>query len=217
MTDPHADNELFLYGFQSEDELSRIKSGLDETHTGYLEDVVDTPVGLHLVMRDGARKPISGGAIVVNCTGSFFRSGFMSDPRPILSPKETVLSLTPREAFHFLTSVGGFIATHLFFRGQLRNRGFYTADLEELFAKDRQACTGASAVLAYLNQVIALQTLPMSVLNRCGLDMDRWYPFPRRLAALLEIKMHAHPDIAHCRKTLNRLADRFDIHAKPIT
>lgn len=215
-TDPAGDNACFLYGFQSEEEHARVYDGLAATYPGYLSDMIDAPDGLRLVMRDGTQIPTAPDPIVVNCTGSFFRAEAMSAPRPILTKNDCVLSLTPRDAFHFLPSVSGFLAPHLFFRSALRKTGFYTADLEALFAKDRQACTGASASLAYLNQVVSLQMLPMSVLNRCGLDMDRWYPLHRRLAALIDIKRHAKTDVAHCRKTLDRLAERFDVPLTPL-
>lgn len=215
-TDPVSNNALFLFGFQSEEEHAQVMTGLAETYPGYLADILDTPEGPCLLMRDGTRIHTARDPIVVNCTGSFFRAEEMSAQRLILSENDCVLSLTTRDAFHFLPSVSGFLAPHLYFRGALRDRGFYTADLEALFAKDRRACTGASASLAYLNQVVALQTLPMSVLNRCGLDMDRWYPLPRRLAALMDIKRHAAADLAHCQKTLDRLAKRFDVQVRPL-
>ncbi|MFN9281434.1 MAG: hypothetical protein ACK6DW_17140 [Betaproteobacteria bacterium] len=50
-----------------------------------------------------------------------------------------------------------------------------------------------------MNQVIAVQTLPMTLLDRCGLDLDRWYTLPRRLRGLLQMKSSAERDIAHCR------------------
>ncbi|MEM6760462.1 MAG: FAD-dependent oxidoreductase [Pseudomonadota bacterium] len=215
-TDPTADNALFLYGFQSDEELRRIKSSVSAVYKDYLTDIADAADGAHLVMRGGARVAVPPNAIVVNCTGSFFRADQMSDPRPLLSKNGCILSLTPRDAFHFLTSVSGFLTAHLFFRNQLLGQGFYSADLERLFALDRQACTGASAALAYLNQIIALKILPFSVLMRCGLDMDRWYPLPRRLAGLLAIKRHAKADIAHCQSTLDRIEHRFGVKAAPL-
>ena len=215
-TDPHSDNGVFLYGLQSEDELARIKSGLAETHTDYLEDVIETPEGPQMVMRSGAKQQLATGTIIVNCTGSFFRTDALADPMPILSAKNCVLSINPRDAFHFLTSVTGFFATHLLYRDQFRGQGFYTVDLEALFRADRNAWVGASAAQAYMNQVVAVQTLPLMLLDRCGLDLDRWYPFPRRMAGLIRMKASAKSDIAHCRKALDRVAQRFGIHAAPL-
>lgn len=215
-TDPASDNGVFLYGLQSEEELARIMSGVSEIHADYLTDVIDTDDGPQMTMRSGATRPLAEGSIVVNCTGSFFRTEALADPMPILSANDCILSINPRNAFHFLTSVSGFFATHLLYRDQFRNRGFYTVDLEDLFRKDRNAWVGASAAQAYMNQVVAVQTLPMLLLDRCGLDLDRWYPFPRRMAGLIKMKASAKADIAHCEKALDRVAERFDIHAAPL-
>ena len=106
--------------------------------------------------------------------------------------------------------------THLFYRGELLGKGFYRLDQEALFRQNRNAWVGASAAQAYLNQVIAVQTLPVTLLDRCGLDLDRWYPFPRRVAGLLKMKASAKQDKAHCCATLNRVADRFGIRCEPI-
>jgi len=215
-TDPGTDNGVFLYGLQSEAELEKIKAGLAETVADYLADVVDTPDGPQMAMRSGATSSVSEGTIFVNCCGSFFRTEALGDPMPILSPNNCVLSINPRESFHFLTSVTGFFTTHLLYREQFRGQGFYTLDQEALFRKDRNAWVGASAAQAYMNQVIAVQTLPMMLLDRCGLDMDRWYPFPRRMAGLMRMKASAKSDIEHCRNTLDRVASRFGIDAAPL-
>lgn len=213
-TDPVSESGAFLYGLQSEEEHARIHSGLANTLSDYLVNVVDNVGEQFLLTKNGIKMPVATGAIFVNCTGSFFRSKNLSEPRQILSENERVLSLTSRDSFHFLTSVAGFFTSHLYFRGQLRGHGFYTVDLEDLFQKNRNAWVGATAAQAYLNQVTALQTLPLTLLNRCGLDMDRWYPLPRRLAALVSMKTNADRDVAHCRKVLDRVASRFETHSK---
>jgi len=215
-TNTKADHGVFLYGLQSEDEQARIEAGLTETLSDYLEDVSDMPDGLLMKMRSGANARVPKGSIFVNCTGSFFRDAPIQENVPLLSPNNCVLSINPRDGFHFLTSVVGFFATHLLYRDQLRGQGFYSLDLEALFRKNRNAWVGASAAQAYMNQVIAVQTLPLMLLDRCGLDMDRWYPLPRRMAGLIRMKTSAASDIAHCRRSLDRVADRFGVHAGPL-
>lgn len=215
-TDPHTSNGVFLYGLQSEDEHARIQSGLSAIHADYFSDVADTSTGPELRLRGGKNIAIQEGSIFVNCTGSFFRTQKLADAKPLVSPSDCILSINARNAFHFLTSVSGFFATHLLYRNQLRGRGFYTLDLEALFRKNRNAWVGASAAQAYMNQVVAVQTLPLMLLDRCGLDLDRWYPLPRRMAGLLRMKASAANDTAHCRRTLDRVADRFGIHGAPV-
>ena len=216
-TDPHSQNGVFLYGLQSEEEHDRIRRGLTATHADYLADVVDTPEGPALHLRNGTVEPVPKGSIFVNCTGSFFRGQELSDPAPLLSPNGCILSINARSAFHFLTSVSGFFCSHLAYRDQLRGQGFYALDLEALFRENRNAWVGASAAHAYMNQVIAVQTLPLMLLDRCGLDLDRWYPLPRRMAGLYRMKSTAAEDIAHCRRALDRVITRFDIDGGPIT
>lgn len=216
-TDPVSESGTFLYGLQSEEEHAQVQSGLANTLSDYLTDVVNKAGGPVIFTRNGTEIPVPTGAVFVNCTGSFFRSETLSEPREILSENDKVLSLTSRDSFHFLTSVAGFFTCHLFFRDQLRGYGFYTMDLEDLFRKNRNAWVGATAAQAYLNQVTALQTLPLTLLDRCGLDMDRWYPLPRRICALISMKRNARRDVAHCSKVLDSIARRFETHSKQLT
>ncbi len=215
-TDPTAEHGAFLYGLQSEAELSKIKSGVSRTYSDYLEDVIDGPAGPQMVMRSGAQIDVAPDTIFVNCTGSFFRAATLSTAGPILSHNDCVLRINARNGFHFLTSVAGFFLTHLWFKGKLRGHGYYVLDHEDLFRKNRNAWVSASAAQAYMNQVIAVQNLPLRLLDRCGLDLDRWYPLPRRMAALMRMKSSAARDIAHCRGVMDRIATRFDVHAAPL-
>lgn len=215
-TDPDGQNGHFLYGLQSEDEHDRIAQGLSQTVGAYLQDVTGTPDGPVMTLRGGGTLPVPPGSIFVNCCGSFFRSAQMEAPAEFLSPQAAVLTISVRSSIHFLTSVAAFFATHLLYRDGLRGNGLYTLDHEALFRKDRNAWLGASAAQAYMNQVIAVQTLPMTLLDRCGLDMDRWYPLPRRLAGLIKMKATAARDIAHCRQALDTVASRHGIACAPL-
>lgn len=215
-TDPTANNGVFLYGLQSEEELSKIKSGVAHTYSDYLKDVIETPTGPQMIMRSGEAVEVEKGTIFVNCTGSFFRATTLPEGEPILSKNSCILRINARNSFHFLTSVAAFFLTHSWFRNQLRGHGYYVLDHEDLFRKNRNAWVSASAAQAYMNQVIAVQNLPLKLLDRCGLDLDKWYPLPRRMAGLIRMKSTAARDIAHCRQVLNRIAERFDVHAAPL-
>ena len=215
-SDPATPTGVFLYGLQSEEERDRVAAGLAAQHDDYFADIADdggTPV-MHL--RSGAALAVPAGSIVVNCTGSFFRAAEMAETRPIITPGNTIYSICAREALHVLTSVGAFFGTHLTYREALRGHGFYKIDHEGLFRANRNAWVGASAAHAYMNQVLSVQTLPLSLLDRCGLDLDRWYPLPRRLAGLIRMKSTARADIDHCRATLDKIASRFGVTCGPI-
>jgi hypothetical protein len=210
-------NQQFFYGMLSEEELGRIKGGVTDYRYDYLEDVVDTTEGPVMILRSGDAVSIPEGSIVVNCTGNIFRPGDAMQAKPCLSTHGKILSINVRDSIHFLSSVGGFFLPHLHYRGLLKDQGFYTIDLEALFRKDRTVWTAATATLAYLTQALVVKTLPLKVLDRCGLDLDRWYPFPRRLAALVQMKASSSRDIPHCQKVLDRVAERFDVHCGPLT
>ena len=215
-TDPTGDNSVFLFGLLSEDELQHIQTGLSLTLNGYLEDVTDTSTGPQMRLRDGSLHPTAPGAIIVNCSGSFFRSAELEVEAPLLSPWGTIMSINARSAFHFLTTASAFFCTHLLYRGKLQGQGIYTLDHEKLFRANRDAWVGAASAQSYLNFCIAVKLLPMNVLLACGINLDLWYPLPRRALALLQMHMTARQDIAHCTSVLDHIAMRFDVRCEAI-
>ena len=215
-TDPGTANGLFLYGILSVEEHARITGGVSRCLADYLADVRDTDAAPRMEMRSGDTHPVPAGSIFVNCTGSFFRDADLERTLPCLSEHHTVMSLNTRDAMHMLSSVCGFFMTHMLYRGALPATPIYMLDHEDLFRKNRNAWVGATSAQAYMNQTLAVQTLPLRLLDACGLDFDRWYPLPRRMLALLKMKTGAARDLAHCRKVLDRVAERFDVHCAPI-
>lgn len=138
-TEPEAGHGVFLFGLQSEDEQARISAALTRRIRGYLDTARDGTTGPELVLRSGETLPVPAGSIVVNCTGSFFRTPEPEPPAPLLSPAGTVMSINARAGMHFLTSVAGFFGPHLHARGLVRGQGFYTLDHEGLFRANRNA------------------------------------------------------------------------------
>lgn len=216
-TEPGANNQQFLYGLLSEEELQKIKSGVAWRKHDYLEDVTDTPEGPIVTLRSGETMSIPEGSIIVACTGTLFRDHGLASSKPCLSTHGTILSINVRSSVHFLTSVAGFFLPHLHYRGVLKDGGFYTVDLQELFRKDRKAWVAATSTQAYLTQALAVKNLPLTLLDRCGLDLDRWFPFPRRMSALIKMKAGAAKDIPHCQSVLDRVAERFNVQCGPLT
>jgi len=215
-TERNSSNKQFLYGVLSRAELAKVRSGLETCLIDYLEDISDTADGPLMSLRSGETLAVPEGSIIVNCTGMLFRSDNLLPPKPCLSTHGTILSVNTRDALHFLSSVGGFFLPHLHYRGLMKDQGFYTIDLDALFRKSRIAWVAATATQAYLTQALAVKTLPLMLLDRCGLDLDRWYPFPRRMAAVVKMKTGATREIPHCQKVLDRVAQRFDVHCGPL-
>lgn len=215
-TDPDGDNAVFTFGLLSEEELQRIKSGLSLTLRGYLEDVIDTPSGPQIRMRDGSLHPTDPNSIVVNCSGSFFRTDEIADPDPLLSEHGKILTINTRSAFHFLTTASAYFVTHLYYLGKLQGNGIFTLDHEKLFRLNRDAWVGAAATQAYLNFCLAVKLLPLKVLLSCGINLDLWYPLPRRMLGLFQTHITARSDIAHCTHVLNNISERFEVECSPI-
>jgi len=216
-TDRESKNQQFLFGLLSEEELAKVEAGVSMRRYDYLEDIADTPNGPKMRLRGGETLRIPKGSLIVNCTGNLFRTSEAPKAQPSLSTHGTILSINLRDSLHFLTSVAGFFMPHLHYRGLLKDQGFYTIDMEGLFRRDRVAWVAATNTQAYLTQALAVRTLPLSLLDRCGLDFDRWFPLPRRMSALLKMKTGAAKDIPHCQRVLNRVGARFGVHAGPLT
>lgn len=206
---PQGKGENFAFALLSDQELSRIEFGLSEILFDYFEDVVDGPSGPELILRSGQRRFVEGGALFVNCTGHILRH-----ERPdvsLLSPHGTILTISTRAAIHFLTSVSSYFLTHLLYSGKIKNAPIFVADMDEIFRKDRKLWQIAVATQSFLNTVALIDTLPFRVVDRCGLDLDRWHPLHRRLAAFLDIKIHKNKYIDHCKRTLNYVAASHNV------
>jgi len=54
-----------------------------------------------------------------------------------------------------------------------------------------------------------MENVPIQVFGRCGLDLNRWYPLPRRLAALVKLKLNQKRYIKHCRNTLDYIHKEY--------
>lgn len=214
--DPQGPDRVFLFGVQSAEERARITAGLRHHHRDYLVDITEGAEGPALVLRNGKTERVEPGSIIVNCTGSILRGGAQEEWRSCLSPGDTILRINARDSYHLLPSVCGFFLVHLLYRGLLRGTGHYMIDSEALFTQNRNAWVAAINAQLYMHRVLGVELLPLKLLDRCGLDLDRWYPVPRRLVSLLQLKATAARDVARCRAALDRVADRFGIHCGPL-
>jgi len=211
---PSAEPASFFSAYLSEAECADIRAGLRHIEPGHLDDVLDTTDGPTLVLRGGRSLAIPAGSWVVNCTG------YLAQPRrpyePFASDTGKVVSIQLRSSITGpFTSFAGYYLTHLMFRGKLRAAGLYELDLEDLAAKSRSALIWASFTLSMYNLGRIARALPPKAMIDCGLDFDRWYPWPRRMAGATALLATQHGDAARYRGTLDKLGERFDVRVGP--
>ncbi|MEO0670264.1 MAG: FAD-dependent oxidoreductase [Pseudomonadota bacterium] len=200
-----------VWGILSDAESTRIEAGLSDKVWDYLDDVIDGSDGPQMRLCGGAVMPVAPGSIFVSCTGSVFHSSTIENRPACLSPNDVILSITPREAMHLLTTYSSFILSHLFFTGKLRAAGLYFIDLQTLYTAHKSAFAATTMAQSYHNLLVGFGNLPPGVLKHFGIDFNRWHPLPRRLLALNRIRKTAQQDVAHCRDALDAVVARFCI------
>jgi len=211
---PTAEPANFFSAYLSDAECADIRAGMRRVEPGYLDDVLDTTDGPAIVLRDGRSLAIPAGSWVVNCTG------YLAQPRrpyePFVSGTGNVLSIQLRSSVTGpFTSFAGYHLTHLMFRDRLRAAQLYELDVEDLATKSRSAIIWASITLSMYNLGRIARTLPPKVMIDCGLDFDRWYPGPRRMAGAAAFLATQPRDASRYRKTLDTLGERFDVQVGP--
>lgn len=206
----------YLNAYLSEAECEVIRSGLNSSSKAYLADVIDADSGSRIVLRSGRTVAVSPGSWVVNCTGSIFRG---TQPyEPFVSAGGRVLSIQMRSSTTGgVPSLAGYYLTHLMFRDVLGTIGLYALDFQELFRHNKAAVMYASMSLSMLNLSLIMDAVPLRVIMKCGLDYDRWYPFPRRVISSVPLMATHRRKRAHHRAALDTIARRYDLVSGPIT
>lgn len=204
----------YFFSTLSRAEAATIRAGLTTILPGHLEDIHDTPGGPVAVLRDGTRHALSRGSLIVNCTGHMLRHA--RPYRAFVSPRGTSVTITSRSAVYALTGTAGYFLAHVLFLGRLRDLPLYELDLDALHARDRRLFFPTCLSHAFLNMLVILQAAPLSVFARCGLDLNRWYPLPRRLVALARIRAMAPRYHARCRAALDRVRQDTGIRCGPL-
>ncbi|OBA96385.1 potassium transporter [Mycobacteriaceae bacterium 1482268.1] len=204
----------FLLGLMSESENRTIAAGLDDVVMDHLDDVVDRNGDTHLVFRSGATKAIRPGSWIVNCTGYF-----KYDDRPYepyISPSGAVLSINPRSITLQLTTFMGYFMTHLMMLGNLRDIPLYELDAMELRHKANPAFPMTLFTLAMHNISLITEHAPRKVFSQCGIDVNRWYPMPRRALSLAQFMLTHRREREHLRRSLDTVRERFDVRCGPL-
>jgi hypothetical protein len=70
--------------------------------------------------------------------------------------------------------------------------------------------------LAQCNASLLSESLPTKAMYDCGLDLDCYYPLPRRGIAWARFAFNHRRERQHMRQTLDTVGDRFNIRCAPL-
>ncbi|MGX9787449.1 FAD-dependent oxidoreductase [Mycobacterium sp. MMS18-G62] len=208
------DTGNFMVGLLSESENTTIAAGLNDVIMDHLVDVVDRNGETDLVFRSGSTKAIEPGSWIVNCTGYF---KYDNRPyEPYASPGGGVLSIHPRSITLQLTSVMGYFMTHLMMLDKLSDIPLYELDAMELRNKSNAAFPFTLFTLALYNLGLITGRIPNKVFTECGVDVNRWYPLPRRLVDTAQFMRTQRRGREHLQHTLDTVRERFGVRCGPL-
>ncbi|MHA4851402.1 FAD-dependent oxidoreductase [Rhodococcus sp. MSC1_016] len=209
---PTANN--YLLGLLSESENRTIAAGLNEVIMDHVVDAVDRNGDTDLVFRSGSAKTIQPGSWIVNCTGYMLRG---ENPyEPYVTDSGAVLSIQPRSATLHLTSYVGYFLTHLLFLDKIQDLPLYELDAPDLRKKSKAAFPYTLGSLTMHNLSLIVDSVPNKVFLDCGLDLDRWYPRPRRMIGTTRFLLTHRRGRDHLRHTLDTVRERFDVRCGPL-
>jgi hypothetical protein len=205
----------FLLGVLSESENKTIAAGLNDVIIDHLVDVVDSNGATDLVFRSGASKAIQRGSWIVNCTGYLLQHDYPYEP--YVYPSGAVISIQPRSATLHLTSFMGYFLTHLLFLGKIRDIPLYELDMQDLRTKSNAVFPFAAFSLVQHNLSLIADSVPTKVFSNCGLDLDRWFPLPRRLVGTARFMLTHRRERERYRRILDTVRERFDVRCGPLS
>lgn len=201
-----------IFGILSAEE-KRVIDRHVEVQNVFLVDVQDTPDGPVTVHRSGEQAPIEPKSWVVNCTGILLKGD--PEPESVLSEHGAILTLTTGAAYTFLSSLGAYFLTHLWFQDLLGRVPVSVMDHRQLLRANPKAYMFASTTQSVYNSLLMSIHLPNDVLERCHLVFDRWYPAPRRLWAAGKLRLQRASLLKQLGETLSILDDKYNV-ARPV-
>lgn len=205
----------FFLGLLSESENNTIAAGLNDVIMDHVVDVVDRNGGTDLVFRSGSTKAVEPGSWIVNCTGYFKPDG--RPYVPYISRSGAVLSIQPRSITLQLTTFMGYFMTHLLMLGKIDELPLYELDAMDLREKSNAAFPLTLFTLALHNLSLISECVPNKVFSECGIDLNRWYPWPRRMVGMAQFMLTHRREREHQRRSLDTVRERFDVRCGPLT
>ena len=153
--------------------------------------------------------PVEPGSWFVNCTGYLLQSDQQYEP--VVSASGNVMSINMRAHTLWLTPWSAYFLTHLLFRGELVDAPLYELDTVAVRNTAPDEIGAAVGTLMVHNLSVIIDLLPPKVLMQCGSDLERWYPWPRRLVGRVRFLATHRRDRAHWRRSLDTFRERHGI------
>jgi hypothetical protein len=207
--------QQFQVGLISQQELVTIREGLSGFVEDHLQDVVDDGDGPQMRMCSGRTMPLPGGSWMVNCTGYLPKDELLPF-EPYFSDSGKVMSISATSLVFFLGSFGGYFLTHLFYRGQIDRVPLYQVSGNLLNARAKEHLGIVAVTQTVLNVLMLMQALPLKLMMDARIDLNRWYPLPRRLPIQMRYMINNRKYQAHCRAALDRLSERIGVPIGPL-
>lgn len=203
-----------LFAFLSQHEAATVAAGVDEVIRDHLTDVIDEGSGPVMLLRTGARLPITSGAWIVNCTGHLKPRD--EEYHPYVSPSGRAMSINSTSTTFGNTAISAFFLSHLFFLDKLADAPLYELDMNGLGRNAPEAFLAVWSTLIQHNLSIVLERVPIRAFQKLKLDFDQWYPQPRQIPALVRL-MHTHKrNRAHHRQALDAFSRFADVRCGPL-
>jgi hypothetical protein len=213
LADP-APTHLF-FALLSEEETSTAAGGVNEVIRDHLVDVLDDESGPVMRLRTGARHQIPSGSWVINCTG-YLKPHRDLEHVPYVSPSGRTMSINPTSSIIPTPGVAGYVMSQLFFLDRLAEPLLYELDLPGLGRNAPEAALAIVSTLLAYNLSYVFELVPMKAFREFGLDIDRWYPPPRRLAGQIKSFRTNKRDRDRHRKALDTFSRQASVRCGPL-
>ncbi|MEL6561571.1 MAG: hypothetical protein AAFQ94_25505 [Bacteroidota bacterium] len=207
---PFPEARQTLIGVLSPDEAARVEGAMQETIYDYLVDAKEEGDEVVLHFKSGLQEKISQGSWLINCSGHLFLEK-KERTDPILSEKGKVLSIQATASAFVFTSFAGYFLPHLWFRNQFQKVPLLQFNHQELVKKDKESYLYAFAAQVIHNQIRCVEALPLSVINKCGLNFDKWFPLHRQLPVVLNLLTKKKRHLRKTQETIQKVCDRYGV------
>jgi hypothetical protein len=110
----------------------------------------------------------------------------------------------------------GYFMTHLLMLGKIRDIPLYELDAMELRNKSNAAFPFTLFTLAVYNLSLITGRIPNKAFAECGIDVNRWYPLPRRVVDTAHFMVASRRERERQRHVLDTVRERFDVRCGPL-